>query len=123
MLLNWNRFQDTEEIKQKVMMQLFTVPKSHCQNASDNGRIAGTSVWCLKGTTLKGIMTATPWVSLFFLALCQILFDQAMYMTFISTETIKLLHRRLTTADMQFVLKKLKSPEGFTKNMQSIGSH
>jgi len=38
---------------------------------------------------LKGIMTATPWVSLFFLVLGWILFDQALYMTFIcSTEAV-----------------------------------
>jgi hypothetical protein len=40
-------------------------------------------VWHLKVTALKGIMTATPWANLFFLALGRILFDQAMYMTFI----------------------------------------
>jgi len=40
-------------------------------------------VWHLKGTTLKGIMTATPWVILFFLTLGWILFDEAMYMAFI----------------------------------------
>jgi len=30
------------------------------KSALGNGRTTGTSVWCLKGTTLKGIRTAAP---------------------------------------------------------------
>ena len=34
--------------------------KESVPSAKENGRTAGTSVWCLKGTTLKGIRTAMP---------------------------------------------------------------
>ena len=53
--------------------------ESVSESAADNGRTAGTSVWCLEGTNLKGIRNATPQVSLFFSALGWLLFDQAMY--------------------------------------------
>jgi hypothetical protein len=43
--------------KRNVMMQLLAIPKSQLQ---DNGRAAGTRVWCSKGTTLKMIRSATP---------------------------------------------------------------
>jgi hypothetical protein len=49
------------------------------RSALNNGKACGSSVWYVQGTTLKGIRTATPNVSLFFLALDQILFNKAIY--------------------------------------------
>jgi hypothetical protein len=63
MLLMGKRFQDMEEIKWNVTVELLALPGVSSKSASDNGMTAGRSVWCLKGTTLKGIRTATPQVS------------------------------------------------------------
>jgi hypothetical protein len=44
-------------------MQLLGIPNSQFQKCFGKWKAAGTSVWCLKGTTLKGISTVTPQVS------------------------------------------------------------
>jgi hypothetical protein len=40
-------------------MKCNDIAVGNSRSSSDNGRTAGTSVWCLKGTTLKWIRTAT----------------------------------------------------------------
>jgi len=44
-------------------MQLLDIPKSQFQKCFGKWKAAGTSVWCLMGTTLKGISTVTPQIS------------------------------------------------------------
>jgi hypothetical protein len=58
MLFNGNMVQD-KEIKQNATTQLLVIPNGQFQSASNNGRTTGRSVSCLKGTTWKGIKTAT----------------------------------------------------------------
>jgi hypothetical protein len=61
----WRRIGFETQRRQNEMRQssCWLFQRVSSKSASDNGRTAGTSVWCLKGPTLKGIRTATPWVS------------------------------------------------------------
>jgi hypothetical protein len=63
MLLKGNRFKDTEEIKRNATTQLLAIPKSQFEKMLRTMGGPLEHVWCLKGTTLKGIRTATPQVS------------------------------------------------------------
>jgi hypothetical protein len=47
------------------MMQLLAIPKSQFQKFFGQLKEYCTSEWCLNGTALKGLETATPQVSLF----------------------------------------------------------
>jgi hypothetical protein len=83
MLLKGNRFQDMDEIKRNTMTWVLAFPKSQFKKCFRQRKDRWNKCVVCEGTYFEGELEHVRLVSLFLLALGQILFDQVMYVYYL----------------------------------------